>query len=54
MKSWLQKNGIAMYETHKEGTSGVAEQFIRTLKNKMHKYKTWVSKNVHIDQIDNI
>ena len=43
-----------MYETHKEEKSGDAEQFIRTLKNKIDKYKTSVSKNVHIDQIDNL
>ena len=43
-----------MYETHKEEKSGDAEQFIRTLKNKIHKYKTSASKDVHIDQIDNI
>ena len=32
MKSWLEKNGIEMYSTHKEGKSVVAERFIRTLK----------------------
>ena len=32
MKSWLEKNAIEMYLTHKEGKS-VAERFIRTLKN---------------------
>ena len=31
MKSWLEKNAIEMYLTHKEGKS-VAERFIRTLK----------------------
>ena len=32
MKSWLQKNDIAIYSTHNEGKSVLAERFIRTLK----------------------
>ena len=39
-KKWLQVNDIAMYSTHNEGKSVVAEQFIRTLKNKIFKYMT--------------
>ena len=35
-----------MYSTHNEGKSVVAERFIRTLKNKIYKYITSVSKNV--------
>ena len=50
MKSWLEKNDIEMYSTHNEGISVVAERFIRTLKNKIYKYITSISKNVYIDK----
>ena len=43
-----------MYSTHNEGESVNAERFIRTLKNKNHKYMTSVSKNVYIDNLDEI
>ena len=39
-KKWLQDNDIAMYTTHNEKKSVVAERFIRTLKNKIYKYMT--------------
>ena len=52
MKSWLEKNGMEMYSTHNEGKSFVAERFIRTLKNKIYKYMTSISKNVYIDKLD--
>ena len=51
MKSWQEKNDIEMYSTHNEGKSVVAERFIRTLKDKIYKYMTSVSKNVYIDKI---
>ena len=44
MKSWLEKNDIQMYSPHNEGKSVVAERFIKTLKNKIYKYMTSVSK----------
>ena len=44
MKSWLEKNDIEMYSTHNEGKSVVVERFIRTIKNKIHKYMTSISK----------
>ena len=53
-KKWLQDNNIAMYSTHNEGKSVAAERFIRTLKNKICKYMTSVSKNVYIDKLDDI
>ena len=53
MKSWLEKNDIEMYSTHNEGKS-VVERFIRTLKNKIYKYMTSISKNVYIDKLDDI
>ena len=46
MESWLEKNDIEMYSTHNEGKSAVAERSIRTLRNKIYKYLTSVSKNV--------
>ena len=33
MKSWLEKNSVAMFSTHNEGKPIVAEIFIRALKN---------------------
>ena len=54
MKSFLQNNNIEMYSTHNEGKSIVAERFIRTLKNKIYKYMTSISKNVHIYKLDDI
>ena len=38
-----------MYSAHNEGKSVVAERFIRTLKNKICKYMTSVSKNMYVD-----
>ena len=43
-----------MYSTHNEGKSFVAERFIRTLKNKIYKYMTSISKNVYTDRLDKI
>ena len=54
MKSWLEKNSIEMYSAHNERKSVVAERFIITLKNKIYKYMTSVSKNVYIDKLDDI
>ena len=36
-----------MYSTYNEGKSVVAERFIRTLKNKIFKHMTAISKNVY-------
>ena len=43
-----------MYSTHNEGKSVAAERFIRTIKNKIYKYMTSISKNVYIDKLDDI
>ena len=43
-----------MYSTNNEGKSVVAERFIRTLKTKIYKYMTAISKNVYIDKLDDI
>ena len=54
LKKWLQDNDIVMYSTHNEGKSVVAERFIRTLKSKIYKYITSISKNVYIEKLDDI
>ena len=54
MKFWLQDIDIKVYSTHNEGKSIVAERFIRTLKNKIYKHMTSVSKSVYIDKLDDI
>ena len=43
-----------MYSTYNDGKSVVAERFIRTLKNKLYKHMTTVSKNVYYDVLDDI
>ena len=48
------KNAIEMYSVHNEGKPVVAERFVTTLKNKIYKYMTSVSKNVYIDKLDDI
>ena len=44
MKSWLEKNDMEIYSAHNEGKYVVSERFIRTLKNKIYKYLTSISK----------
>ena len=39
-----------MYSAHNEGKSVFHERYIRTLKNKIYKYMTSISKNVYIDK----
>ena len=43
-----------MYSTCNEGKSAVAERFIRTLKNKIFKHMTAVSKNLYSGVLDDI
>ena len=54
MKSWFEKNDIVMYSMHNEIKSVVVERFFRTLKNKIYKYMTWISKNLYIDKLDDV
>ena len=54
MKSWLEKNATEMYLIYSEEKSVVVERFIRTLKNKIYKSTTLLSKNVYIDKLDEI
>ena len=53
-KKWLKDNDIEMYSIHNEGKYVVAERFIRTLKTKIYKYMTSISKNVYINKLDDI
>ena len=53
-KRFLTINNIEMYSAYNEEKSVVAERFIRTLKNKLFKHMTAVSKNVSFDVLDNI
>ena len=48
------KNDIEMCSTHNTGKSIVTESFIRTLKNKMYKYMTPISKSMYIDKLNDI
>ena len=43
-----------MYLIHNKGKSFVAERFIRTLKTKIYKHMTSISKNVYIDKLGHI
>ena len=43
-----------MYSTFNEGKSVVNERFIKTLKNKIYKHMTAISKNVYFDVLDDI
>ena len=53
-KKWLKDNDISMYSTHNEGKSVVAERFIKTLKNKIYKHMTAISKNTYFSVLDDI
>ena len=53
-KDFLKINNIEMYSAFNEGKSVVAERFIRTLKNKIFKHMTAISKNVYFDVLDDI
>ena len=44
MKLWSEKNDIEMNSTNNESKFVVAERFIRTLKTKIYKHMTAVSK----------
>ena len=53
-KDFLKINNIEMYSTYNKGKSVIAERFIRTLKNKIFKHMTAISKNVYFDVLDDI
>ena len=50
----LKENDIEMYSTHNEGKSVVAARFIKTLKIKIYKHMTAISKNVYFNVLDDI
>ena len=54
LKKWLKDNDIEMYSTYNEGKSVVTERFIKTLKHKVYKYMTGVSKKVYFDVLNDI
>ena len=43
-----------MHSIYNEGKSVADERFIRTLKKKVYKYLTSISKNVYVDKLDDI
>ena len=53
-KKWLKDSNIEMYSTHNERKSVVAQRFIRTLKDKIYKHMTAISKNVYFDVLNDI
>ena len=53
-KKWLKDKDIETNLIHNEGKSVVAERFIRTLKTKIYKYMTSISKNVYINKLHDI
>ena len=53
-KYFLKTNNIEIYSTYNEGKSVVAEIFIRTLKSKIFKHITAISKNVYFHVLDYI
>ena len=54
LKKWLKDNFIEICSIHNKGKSVVAERFIRTLKTKMHKHMTSISKNMYINELDDL
>ena len=48
----MKDNDIEMYSIHNEENSVVAERSFRTLKTKIYKYMTSISKNVYINKLD--
>ena len=54
LKKWLKDNDVEMYSIHNEGKSVLAERFIRTLKSKIFKHMTAISKNVYFDMLGDI
>ena len=53
-KKLLKENNIEMHSTYNEGNSGLAERFLKTLKNKIYKHITTMSKYVHFNVLDDI
>ena len=45
---------IEMYSTHNEGTSAVAQRFIRTLNDKIYNHVTAILKHLYISRLDEV
>ena len=54
MKAFLQNNDIEMYSTYNEGKSVFTERSIITIKNRIHKSLTSISKNFYTDKLNDI
>ena len=54
VKSWFKDNYIEMYSTYKESKFIVIGRFIRTLKNKIYKFMTSISKYVYINKLEHL
>ena len=48
-KLFLKNNHKEIYSMHNKGKSVITERLVRTLKNKIYKYITLISKNMYID-----
>ena len=53
-KKWLKDNSTEMYLTHNATKSIIAKPLIKTLKTKIYKHMTAISKNVYFDVLDDI
>ena len=53
-KKWLKHSNIEMYSTLNEGKSVAAERFNRSLRNKIYKHMTAISKNIYFDVLKDI
>ena len=54
IKDFVKINNFEMYLTYNEGKSVAVERFIRTLKNKIFKHVTAISKNVYFDVLNDV
>ena len=54
VKSWLQDNDMEKYSALIEEKSVLAERFIKSLKNKIYKYMSAISKNMYIDKLNDM
>ena len=50
-KKLLKDNDIEIYSIHNKGKSVAAQRLIRTLKTKIYRYMTSISKNVYINKL---
>ena len=55
IKSWLEKNATELHSMHNEKNILLLKDLLeRTLKNKIYKYMTSISKKVYTDKLDDI